>query len=133
MRFVLSLLLVAMVVGCTVPMYRPVGLGIPKYISDESIMSAVKSGVVRAGWRVVETETLRVVGSFSQGEKSARVRIEYDPSIQVVSFTHLDSSNMNYVKGTYKDRIDFSYNVKLLAMEKAVALNLAQLVVSNPN
>ena len=129
-RLLLSFWVLALLIACTVPLYEPVGLGLPPSISTQQTMSAIASGIRLGGWKLVSSHNLGYVAQLSNYDEEARVRIDYDPGLRIVSFRYLDSKNMQYAEGSYGKEISFSYNIKLEEMEKAVAIKLAELITA---
>ena len=129
--YIVCFSLLAFVVSCSVPMYEPVGLGLPTSYSTVQVMSAVASGVRLGGWEIVESRGLNLVAKLTNYDEEARVRIDYEPRIGVVSFRYLNSENMQYSQTSSGAQISFSYNLKLEEMEKAIAMKLAEVIVAN--
>lgn len=102
----------------------PAPIGIPAGRSAEDVSKAIKLGLSQQQWIVASEEPRRILATYLVRTHIAKVAISYDAT--QVTFSYLDSSNLDYEEQGDKREIHRNYNKWTAAMADRIAEALAR-------
>ena len=123
-----TILLLLWCIACSAPLYKPVGLGVPRKISTTQVMKSIKKGVELAQCEVIRVKKTEVIAFIKEDEEEVTLAIKYNPSTRIIHFAYVDSKNMDYRNENGLESIHFSYNVLVENLEKQIALKVAEVL-----